>query len=63
MIDKVKHILFLRIDTLDFTIIENAKDLARKMTGTEENPATVKLASGFNWNDDQQNPTSTFIAT
>ena len=61
--DKVKHILFLRIDTLDFTIIENAKDLARKMTGTEENPATVKLASGFNWNDDQQNPTSTFIAT
>lgn len=54
--DKIQHILFLRIDTLDFSIIDDGDDLSASIG------SSVKLASGFNWNDDQQNPTSSFIA-
>ena len=38
----------------------DADDLVNKMSGDN---ATIEANSGFNWNDDQQTPTSGYTAT
>lgn len=54
--DGITTIMFLRTDTLDYTIIHNGDDLVNKLGDT------VVIGVGFNWNDDQQNPTPGFMA-
>jgi hypothetical protein len=54
--DDIKTILFLRTDTLDYTIIYDGNDLMNQLGNT------VTTGYGFNWNDDQQTPTPSYIA-
>lgn len=54
--DGVTTIMFLRTDTLDYTIIKDGNDLMNKLGDT------VLSVKGFNWNDDQQTPTPGYIA-
>lgn len=56
MADGITTIMFLRTDTLDYTIVDNGDDLVNKLGDT------VIMGAGFNWNDDQQTPTPGFIA-
>jgi hypothetical protein len=49
--------MFLRTDTLDYTIAEDGDDLVSKLGDT------VIMGAGFNWNDDQQTPTPGYIAS
>tara|TARA_A100001388_G_C28774412_1_gene506275 strand:- start:946 stop:2619 length:1674 start_codon:yes stop_codon:yes gene_type:complete len=58
--DGITTVMLLRTDTLDYTIFRNADDLVNKMSGDN---ATIEANSGFNWNDDQQTPTSGYTAT
>ncbi len=58
--DGITTVMLLRTDTLDYTILRNADDLVNKMSGDN---ATIEANSGFNWNDDQQTPTSGYTAT
>ncbi len=55
--DGITSIMFLRTDTLDYTIIKDGNDLVKKLY------KTVVMGAGFNWNDDQQTPTPGFIAS
>jgi hypothetical protein len=54
--DGITTIMFLRTDTLDYTIIKDGNDFVSKL-GTE-----VVMGGGFNWNDDQQTPTPGYNA-
>jgi len=56
MADGITTIMFLRTDTLDYTIAEDGDDLVSKLGDT------IKMGVGFNWNDDQQTPTPGYIA-
>jgi hypothetical protein len=55
--DGITTIMFLRTDTLDYTIIKDGNDLVKKLG------KTVVMGAGFNWNDDQQTPTPGYIAS
>lgn len=55
--DGITTIMFLRTDTLDYTIIKDGSDLVKKLG------KTVVMGAGFNWNDDQQTPTPGYIAS
>jgi hypothetical protein len=55
--DGITTIMFLRTDTLDYTIIKDGDDLIDNLF------KTVDIGVGFNWNDDQQNPTPGLMAT
>lgn len=55
--DGITTIMFLRTDTLDYTIIQDGDDLISKLGDT------ITIGVGFNWNDDQQNPTPGYIAS
>ena len=55
--DGVTTIMFLNTTTLDYTLIYNGKDLVNKLG------KTVKITSGFNFNDDQQTATPAYLAT
>lgn len=57
MADGITTIMFLRTDTLDYTIAENGDDLVNKLGDT------IIMGAGFNWNDDQQTPTPGYIAS
>ena len=50
---------YLKWVDLDYTIFRNADDLVKKMSG--KNPQII-TGGGFNWNDDQQTPTSGYTA-
>lgn len=54
--DGITSIMFLRTDTLDYSIIKDGSDLVKKLG------KTVTIGSGFNWNDDQQTPTPGYMA-
>ena len=54
--DGITTIMFLRTNTLDYTIIKDGDDFVNKL-GTE-----VVMGGGFNWNDDQQTPTPGYNA-
>ena len=54
--DGITTVMFLRTDTLDYTIIDDGDDLVNKLGDT------VVMGSGFNWNDDQQTPTPGYMA-
>jgi hypothetical protein len=58
MADKITTIMFLRTDTLDYTIADDGDDLVQKMQD-----GTIIMGAGFNWNDDQQTPTPGYIAS
>lgn len=55
--DGITTIMFLRTDTLDYTIAADGNDLINKMKD-----GTIVMGAGFNWNDDQQTPTPGYIA-
>jgi hypothetical protein len=55
--DGITTIMFLRTDTLDYTLIKDGNDLVKKLG------KTVLISSGFNWNDDQQTPTPSYNAS
>lgn len=57
MADGITTIMFLRTDTLDYTIADDGDDLVSKLGDT------VTMGAGFNWNDDQQTPTPGYIAS
>lgn len=57
MADGITTIMFLRTDTLDYTIADDGDDLVNKLGDT------VTMGAGFNWNDDQQTPTPGYIAS
>jgi hypothetical protein len=54
--DGITTIMFLRTDTLDYSIIKDGNDLVKKLG------KTVTMGAGFNWNDDQQTPTPGYMA-
>lgn len=54
--DGITTIMFLRIDTLDYSIIKDGNDLVKKLG------KTVTMGAGFNWNDDQQTPTPGYMS-
>jgi len=53
--DGITTILLLRTDTLDYVIIDDGKDLVKKIVDGE-----IKVSS-FTWNDDQQTPTPGYM--
>lgn len=55
--DGVTTIMFLRTDTLDYTIAKDGNDLMKKLDSN-----SVVISAGFNWNDDQQTPTPGYAA-
>ena len=55
--DGITTIMFLRTDTLDYTIAADGNDLINKMKD-----GTIVMGAGFNWNDDQQTPTPGYMA-
>ena len=58
MADGITTIMFLRTDSLDYTIAEDGDDLVKKMQD-----GTIIMGAGFNWNDDQQTPTPGYTAS
>ena len=58
MADGITTIMFLRTDTLDYTIADDGDDLVQKMQD-----GTIVMGAGFNWNDDQQTPTPGYTAS
>lgn len=58
MADGITTIMFLRTDTLDYTIAADGDDLVQKMQD-----GTIVMSAGFNWNDDQQTPTPGYTAS
>lgn len=58
MADGITTIMFLRTDTLDYTIAADGDDLVQKMQD-----GTIVMGAGFNWNDDQQTPTPGYTAS
>ena len=58
MADGITTIMFLRTDTLDYTIAADGDDLVSKMQD-----GTIVMGAGFNWNDDQQTPTPGYTAS
>jgi hypothetical protein len=56
--DGITTIMFLRTDSLDYTIAEDGDDLVKKMQD-----GTIIMGAGFNWNDDQQTPTPGYTAS
>jgi hypothetical protein len=55
--DGITTIMFLNTKTLDYSMIHDGKDLVHKLGNT------VKITSGFNFNDDQQTATPAYLAT
>lgn len=54
--DGITTIMFLRTDTLDYTIADDGDDLVNKLGDS------IIMGAGFNWNDDQQTPTPGYTA-
>jgi len=55
--DGITTIMFLRTDTLDYTIVQDGDELVNSLGDT------VITGAGFGWNDDQQTPTPGYIAS
>lgn len=54
--DGVESILFLNTTTLDYTIVNDGKDLVGKLN------KEITITGGFNFNDDQQSATPAYLA-
>lgn len=54
--DGITSIMLLNTLTLDYTIIKDGNDLVKQISSN-----TVYMPAGFNWNDDQQTPTPSYM--
>ena len=61
--DGITTVMLLRTDNLDYTIFRNADDLVEKMKSGNVVTGLNGGSGGFNWNDDQQTPTSGYMSS